>query len=327
VDQLDAGLGERGLLPKRGRGRGRVLEVDLLALLDDGIHDERAPATLHLAAQEIEQRLPMRAVDRGRLDRKTARRLLVQDGEIEIAVERHGVAPRNRRRREDEEMRAPPGVRAPRERDPLPHAEAVLLVDGDERERAEGDLGLEERVRPDRDGDLPRCETFQDGPPLPLRRRRGEKPPGDAGRFELLRCGRRVLLREEHRGGEERSLMPRACGAHGTREREHGLAGADVAQEEPPHRHLAVEVLRHRGERLRLRARERKGKGREVAPHRGVARPKRRRAMRLPVAAPHELERHLEREDLLEGEALPRRLPLRDILREVNPLERDRQRG
>ena len=34
------------------------------------------------------------------------------------------------------------------------HAEAVLLVDDDEGEVAEGDIGLEERVRADEDVDL-----------------------------------------------------------------------------------------------------------------------------------------------------------------------------
>ena len=132
-------------------------------------------------------------------------------------------------------------------------AEAVLLVDDDEAEVGEVDALLQEGVGADDDagaavGDL--------GARLPLRRglqRPGEQGDAGAGRVavELAGAAERAeqlpdaagVLGGEDLGRGEQGGLPAGVDdlGHGT-ERDDGLAGADLALQEPVHRLVAVEL-------------------------------------------------------------------------------------
>ena len=96
VQERDAPVRERALGEQLVHRRRR-LEVGLLRLLDHRIDDVRLPTLRHLAIDELQHALTrgLRA-ERGR-DRLPARRSLVDDREIEVAVQRERERARDRR--------------------------------------------------------------------------------------------------------------------------------------------------------------------------------------------------------------------------------------
>ena len=90
-------------------------------------------------------------------DRFPSRRLFVEPRYVHVAVAREEERARDRRRGHDQKLGAV-ACALGLEREPLMHAEAVLLVDDDEAEVLERDLLLEQRVRADQDIDVARLE-------------------------------------------------------------------------------------------------------------------------------------------------------------------------
>ena len=89
--------------------------------------------------------------------------LLRQPRDVEVAVVRHQQRARDGRRRHHQHVGAA-GAALRLQREPLVHAEAVLLVDDGEGQVAEGDVGLEQRVRADEDVDLAGREAARAAP-------------------------------------------------------------------------------------------------------------------------------------------------------------------
>src|SRR3546814_4829681 len=86
--------------------------------------------------------------DRAGVDRPAPQRLLGQPGDVEIAIGRHQQRARDRRRRHHQGVDS---LALAAEAHTLVHAEAMLLVDHRQREVAELDTFLEQRVGPDED--------------------------------------------------------------------------------------------------------------------------------------------------------------------------------
>src|SRR5260221_12658205 len=139
-----------------------------------------------------------------------------------------------------------------RERLALLDAEAMLLVDNRDREVAQLDALLNQRVRADDDVDVLREIA------LSLTRRTREQR---AGHTELLaEVGDRdeMLFRERLGRRHQRALAAVLDGAQQRVERDHRLAGADVSLEEALHRRRAREVAVELANRLLLVRRQRK---------------------------------------------------------------------
>ena len=171
---------------------------------------------------------------------------------------RHQQRARDRRRGHDQHVGA--GAVALRlQRQPLVHAEAVLLVDDGEGEVAEHHVRLEQRVRADEDVDLARGQAIEQVLARAALLAPREQGDAQAGLLGERRNRFQVLAREHFRRRHERRLR---AGFDRDRHGEQGddrLAGADVALQQPQHaprrRHVGLDLAHG----LALRARQREG--------------------------------------------------------------------
>ena len=138
-------------------------------------------------------------------------------------------------------------------------AEPVLLVDDRERE-------VRERARPPGTAraSRPRSPPGRSRSPRSafLRESPVSEPvssvTGDREILDEVADGRRVLPGEEVRRREQRRLPPLERGRRERPRRDRGLARADVALDEPEHRHRPREVVPDLVDRVRLVRRERR---------------------------------------------------------------------
>ncbi len=97
-----------------------------------------------------------------RLDRRATGRQLVDHGDVEVGVLRHGQRSRDRRGGHDDLMRRAAFLAALLlQSQALLHAEAVLLVDDDERELREVDAFLKQRMGADDDPHFAGRDSFE----------------------------------------------------------------------------------------------------------------------------------------------------------------------
>ncbi len=293
VHAADAELAELGASEPLGLVLGRARERRLRCL-DERADDVGLPA---LAEQPREPGVRLGGLlllDPARDDRLARRRRLRDLGDGEIAVHRERERARDRRRGHVQHVR-----RATlRQRLALLDAEAVLLVDDRDREIAQLDALLDQRVRADDDVRAERRRAHL------LRRRAREQCARDA---EL---GADAFDREEVLFGErlcrrhQRALASVLDRAQQCVERDDRLAGADVALQQPLHRNRALEIGVDLAHRLLLVRRERERKRRAVALDQLAGRAERRRERALAFRrAPRDAE--LEQQQLLEREPLP----------------------
>ena len=237
----------------------------------------------------------------------------------EVAVDGERERARDRRRRHVEDVRAAPLG----ERRPLLDAEAVLLVDDGDGEVAEADLLLDQRVRADRDlhvagGDqLPHVRVLLRAEGA----RQQRHPHAELGADALDR--EEVLLGEHLGRRHQRALPARLDGAQQRRERDDGLAGADVALEQPLHRGRPRQIAVDLGDRLLLGIGERERQHLAVPVEELAGRRERLRDEPLALRRPPR-ERELEDEELVEGEPPPALLCL---LRRARMVQRDERIG
>ena len=140
-------------------------------------------------------------------------------------------------------------------------AEAVLLVDHREAELGELGVAVEQRVRADEDVDLVAREALRDAAALGRGRAVGEQLDAhrpvaeqralgaDREPFEHLHRAEVVLLGEHLGRRHERTLVAALHRDEQRGERDHGLARADVALQQPVHRRRAGHVVRDLGDR------------------------------------------------------------------------------
>ncbi len=141
------------------------------------------------------------------------------------------------------------------------HAEAMLLVDDGEREIAEGDLFLKQRVGADEKIDVAHRERAQEFGALAAALAAGEDGDADAGAGGKRRDGGNMLPRQNFGRRHQRRLPSSLDHMRGGKERHHGLAGADIAMQEPKHARGLGQIGDDVGHRALLRGRKRVGKG------------------------------------------------------------------
>ena len=129
-------------------GRG---EVDGLGFLDQRAYPIDPAAVLERARDRVDHlRKPLQR-QRAGVDLLPAGRLFAQLRYVHVAEIRQHQRARDRRRREHQKI---DGFAFARQRQPLMHAEAVLLVDDGQRQIAERDIVLEQSVGADDQIDL-----------------------------------------------------------------------------------------------------------------------------------------------------------------------------
>ena len=186
-------------------------------------------------------------------------------------------------------------------------------------------------MRPDHYGGLSRRQRLGRVAPALAGQRAGEERRRQAEVLEQRGQRRVVLAREQVRRGEQRGLPP-VEGRRREGPRRHGrLARADVALDEPEHRHRAGEVVPDLVDRRRLVAGQRRGltelpgergleRGPDPAVGRGVDRDGQR--LRPPARTPPSDHPQLQREQLVEREAPQRGVAGLERGRVVGVLER-----
>ena len=121
------------------------------------------------------------------------------------------------------------------ERQPLMDAEAVLLVDDGERQIAERNLVLEQRVGADHQIDFAERKTVDRLGALAAALAAGQDRDADAGVLRQRRDGGEMLARQDFGRRHQRGLPSGLDHGRRGQQRHHRLAGADVAVQEPHH--------------------------------------------------------------------------------------------
>ncbi len=149
------------------------------------------------------------------------------------------------------------GVALARQREALVHAEAMLLVDHGEREVAERDLVLKQRMGADHEIDLAVRKPLQRRGALLRPVAAGEQRDADAGLFGERLHGGEMLSRQNFGRGHQRGLPAGLDHGRGREQRHHRLAGPDVALQEPDHALRPRQIDHDVVDRADLRGRER----------------------------------------------------------------------
>ena len=317
----DASVAERpGLQPLRlrhGGGGG-----DGLRLVDGRADDVDLPAPGDLLAHELVAGLALRLVDEPRHHRLPARRDAGDGGHVQVAEHGQGERPRDGRRRHVQHVRGDAVPLGPAgERVALLHAEAVLLVDDQQREPGEAHVLLQEGVRPDREPGLARGEAAERRPPL----RRGQRRRHQLRRREGAGQSRRrlrVLRGERLRRGEEHALEAGLRGAQQAVEGDDRLARAHVALQQAPHRDVPAQVALQLVQRPELVRGELERQALEERPAElsGLGQRRRVHALLLLRLVPQQPDLH--QQQFLEHQALARGAGLRERPREVHGRDR-----
>jgi hypothetical protein len=254
----------------------RRLRLHLGRALDERADDERLVPGRDLPPQAV-----VRRGARGRvrtddlcLDRVAALRHDAELGLVQVAVDEHRRGARDRRRGHHEHVGL---VAEPLQHRPLLDAETVLLVDHHHTELGERRVAVEQRVRADDDVDVTSGEAGRDPAALGGGRAVGEErdPDRTFGEERAFARDRQPVeqvprdggqLLGEHLGrGHQRALVPALHRDQERRDRNDGLARADLTLEQPVHRHRAREVALDHVERRVLVRGELVGQGVEEA--------------------------------------------------------------
>ena len=237
-------------------------EIDLFGFLDQRADPIDAIARVDRAADRVLDLLDARQRNGAGVDRLAAGRFLAQFGHVHVAEEGQHQRARDRRGGEHQHVDR---FALLRQRQPLMHAEAMLLVDDGEREIVERDLFLKQRVGADQQIDVAEREPVENRLALAAAFAAGEDGDAHAGGFRQRRDGVEMLAGEDlgrrHEGGLAAGFD------HGRRgeQRHHGLAGADIALQQPQHALRQGEIVDDVVDRLLLRMGERIGQRLEDA--------------------------------------------------------------
>lgn len=178
----------------------------------------------------------MRLGGEARLDGRTAGGKLVENGDVEVAVEGERERARNGRGGQDEDVRRV-AVRGGfvHQALALEDAEAVLLVDGNEAEARELDLVFDEGVGADDELGFAGADAFESGGFFREFEAADEEFDLVVAGSEDAARGKIMLHGENFRGRHERGLAAVFDGDDSGLESDDGFAAADVALEEAVH--------------------------------------------------------------------------------------------
>ena len=241
----------QSLVPLLGGG-----EIDAFGFLDQRADPIDAAAGVERARYRVDHFAQTVEGHGTRIDLLPARRLFAQLGNVHVAEIGQHQSARDRRRREHEEIDRLALVRQSK---PLVDAEAVLFVDDRQREIAERDVLLEQRMRADDEIDIAggkRCENVLAVAAALAAGEDGEPQPGGLRQW----CdGGKMLPRQNLGRRHERRLAAGLDHMRGGKERHHGLAGTDVALEEAKHAFRLRQIGDDVGDRACLRRGQRIG--------------------------------------------------------------------
>src|SRR5439155_20700372 len=191
---------------------------------------------------------------------------------------------------------------------PLLDAEPVLLVDDGDRERAELDVLLDQRVRADDEVGPAAGERSPRGGVLPSGQRARQEEAADAEPCAERLDGEEMLLGERLRRRHQRALMTAFHGAKQGVQGHDRLAGAHVPLEETLHRARPGEIPPDLPNRVLLLRREHEWQQRAIPLDQRALLPERRRLSALLELLPPPQQPELEQQELLERKALAGRL-------------------
>ena len=236
-----------------GFGRGKIAG---LGLLDQRADPVDALAFVERAAHGGDHLVE--AVERhgAGVDRLAAGGLLPQLRDFHVAEVGEHQRARDRRCGQHQHV---DGLALARQREPLVHAEAVLLVDDGERQVAERDVVLEQRVGADQQVELADGEPLQRLVALLAALAAGQDGDAKPGLLGERRDGGEMLPGEDFGRRHQRGLAAGLDHGRGGEQRHHGLAGADVALQQPHHALRPRQIRDDVVHRARLRQRQRIG--------------------------------------------------------------------
>ncbi len=194
-----AELGFQRLVARLGGG-----EIDFLRLFDQGTDPVGARPRRQRAADGFDHLAGSLQRYRARVDRRAARRLLAQFRDLHVAEIGDDQGARNRRRGHHQHV---DGAALARQRQPLVHAEAVLLVDHREREIAKLDAFLEQRMGAHEQIDSSGVKRIEQLVALGAAFAAGEYRKRDAGRLGERGNALEMLPREDFGRRHDRRLM------------------------------------------------------------------------------------------------------------------------
>ena len=207
-----------------------------LRFFDDGINDVGLVAGGDFAAERFPDAGEMLLGGHARDDGGAAGRELVENGNVEVAIESERKCARDRRGGEDEDVRGVAvGGGFVHQALALEDAEAVLLVNGDEAEAGEGDVVFDEGVRADDELSFAGADAFEDGGFFRGFQAADEELDAIAGFGEDAAGGKKMLDGENFGGGHEGGLRAVFDGDDGGLQGDDRFAAADVALQETIH--------------------------------------------------------------------------------------------
>ena len=285
-------------------------DVEFLALLDQRAHPIGARAAGDGASDARDDFLEPFQRHRARVDLRASRRLFGQRGNVHVAEVSQDESARNRRRGHHQKIG---GLALARQGETLAHAKAMLFVDDGEAEIAKRDALLKQRVCADRDVDFASDKRGKRRASLGRFITAGDDGDAQARRFGQ-RLHARVVLARQNFSRRHQCRLPSGLDDIGHRQqRDDGLARADIALQQPQHALGRGEIGADIGERSCLRSgqaeRQRRDDCRAVAPRADAGAPGQHAHPR-----PHQQQRQLIGEQLVEGEAHARRAFGRNIL-------------
>ncbi len=231
MDEADAAV-RKDLLLQMFRHARRILEVQIFRLFDERIDDEDLISLLHLPADDLVDAVPLGLGKHLRPDRFLARRHLIDDGDIEIPVYRHGQGSRNRGRGHDENIRDQSLFP---QRRPLNNAEAMLLVDHHQSQAAEGDPFLDQGMGSDGDIDLAVLDAVLKFPFFRRLQPSGQEFDSSARVFRPDPQIPVVLFRQDFRRRHHRGLITVLTGDDHRRHGHHRFPGTDISLQQAIH--------------------------------------------------------------------------------------------
>src|SRR5882762_9986290 len=225
-----------------------------LRFLDDGIDDVGLMAGGDFAAEKFPNAGEMLLGGHPRNDGGAAGRELVENGNVEVAIESERESARDGRGGEHEDVRGVAvGGSFVHQALALEDAEAVLLVNGDETEAGEGNVVFDEGVGADDELGFAGADALEDGGFFRGFEAADEQLDAVAGFGEDAASGKKMLHGENFGGGHEGGLRAVFDGDHRRLQRDDGFAAADVALKEAVHRGGLFEVGGDFGEDAFLR--------------------------------------------------------------------------
>ena len=245
VDQADA-VAETLLAGSRSAAVG---VGEMLGALGLGFLDQRADPVDQLAgcqraADRVDHLVEAAHGHRAGIDRLPSRRLFAQFRDIHVAEIGQHQRARDRRRAQHQHV---DGLALGGQRQPLAHAEAMLLVDHGERQRLEDDVVLDQRMGADQQIDLAVGKPRQQFAPLLALFAAGEDRDPQAGALGQRRDGLDVLARQDFGRRHQRGLLADLGDGGGRQQRHHGLAGSDIALQQPQHADRLAQIVGDRG--------------------------------------------------------------------------------